>query len=107
MPVEIGLSPLKTANGLLVLASIVDITERQAREQLQASLTETETLLKELHHRAKNNLQLIGSLLDLAAQQPGPDVIARRSPHRGGPSSSSIVYWCRPSAPERRACTRW
>lgn len=77
VPVEIGLSPLRTDRGTLVLCSIVDITERrQAREQLQASLAEKEMLLKELHHRAKNNLQLIGSLLDLAADRPGPQALA-------------------------------
>jgi two-component sensor histidine kinase len=77
VPVEIGLSPLRTTSGLLVLASIVDITDRrEAREQLEASLREKETLLRELHHRAKNNLQLIASLLDLASTSPGPDVLA-------------------------------
>lgn len=77
VPVEIGLSPFETAAGNLVLASIVDITERKrAREQLQASLAEKEVLLKELHHRAKNNLQLIASLLDLASAAPGPAVLA-------------------------------
>lgn len=76
VPVEIGLSPIRTAAGLLVLASIVDITERrEARDQLQASLSEKEILLRELHHRAKNNLQLIASLLDLASSAPGPDVL--------------------------------
>lgn len=76
-PVEIGLSPLRTAKGLLVLSSIVDITERrEAREQLQASLHEKEILLKELHHRAKNNLQLIASLLDLAQGSSHRDVLS-------------------------------
>lgn len=76
VPVEIGLSPIKTAQGTLVLASIVDITERRrARELLQASLEEKDILLKELHHRAKNNLQLIASLLDLASGAPGPDIL--------------------------------
>lgn len=78
VPVEIGLSPLRTAGGQLVLSSIVDITERKStREYLQASLREKEVLLKELHHRAKNNLQLIASLLDLAASSPSPDVLAQ------------------------------
>lgn len=77
VPLEIGLSPLKTEKGLLVLASIVDITERrQSRELLERALAESEVLLRELHHRAKNNLQLIASLLDLAASSPSPQAIA-------------------------------
>jgi two-component system, sensor histidine kinase PdtaS len=80
VPVEIGLTPLTAEGTTYVLASIVDITDRKlAREQLQASLAEKEILLKELHHRAKNNLQLIASLLDLASSAPGPEVLAECS----------------------------
>lgn len=76
VPVEIGLSPITTPTGTLVVSSIVDISERrEAQRLLQASLHEKETLLKELHHRAKNNLQLIASLLDLASAVPGRDVL--------------------------------
>ncbi len=77
-PVEISLSPLVTEEGVLVSAAIRDVTERQRTRELHATLREKETLLKEIHHRVKNNLQVISSLLNLQAQHVD-DEKARRA----------------------------
>ena len=67
-PVEIGLNPINTEAGVMVLASIIDITERQrAQQRLEDALLEKTVLLNEVHHRVKNNLQVITSLLNLQA----------------------------------------
>lgn len=65
-PVEISLSPLDTDQGTLVISIIRDTTQRRLVEaRLRASLQEKEVLLKEIHHRVKNNLQIVSSMLNL------------------------------------------
>jgi len=64
--IEIGLNPIETAQGKMVLSAIVDISDRKAKElSTQAALQEKNILLGEIHHRVKNNLQIVHSLLDL------------------------------------------
>lgn len=65
-PIEISLSPLETEEGVLVSSAIRDISERRRAESVMLeSLKEKEVLLKEIHHRVKNNLAVISSLFYL------------------------------------------
>lgn len=79
---EVTLSPVQDNDGNLICISAIvqDISQRrQSEEQLRESLQEKEILLAEIHHRVKNNLQIISSLLELQASRlddnPAQDIL--------------------------------
>lgn len=47
---------------------------RQAEEALRQALAEKQTLIQELYHRTKNNMQIVSSLMNLRARDAGADV---------------------------------
>lgn len=85
-PVELTITPLRLGTNHFFYSFVHDVTERkQAEAQLRASLEEKEVLLKEIHHRVKNNLQVVSSLLKLQAesiQDPQVAGLFQESQHR-------------------------
>jgi PAS domain S-box-containing protein len=76
IPVEISNHLFNLDGKPAVLSVARDITERKKDDELlRASLDEKIVLLKEVHHRVKNNLQIVASLLNLQSERINNPVI--------------------------------
>ena len=64
----ISTSPMQLEQGSKVLVCAQDITDQKRTQiALESALAEKTTLLKEIHHRVKNNLAVVSSLLSMKA----------------------------------------
>ncbi|WMW81359.1 PAS domain S-box protein [Undibacterium cyanobacteriorum] len=75
--VSVTISPLRDQEGQVIgackLARDISVPNRQKRQLTQAVEDKT-ALLHEVHHRVKNNLQIVASLLNMQARKANPEV---------------------------------
>ncbi len=93
-PCEVTLTPVRLGDRSPLLVVWHDLTERvRAEERVRASLREKEVLLKEIHHRVKNNLQIVSALLDLQSEHTtDPHTLSMFQESRGRVKSMALIH---------------
>jgi len=92
--VEVYSGPITVKGKHLLYSIVYDITERLAAEdKIKALLAEKEIIVKEVHHRVKNNLNTICSFLNLqSAKSTNPETHEALSEACGRVRSMGILY---------------
>lgn len=91
-----SIGPITDHNGRVThyIAIKQDITEKKKKDkELKDSLEEKEIMLKEIHHRVKNNLQVISSLLNMQFEQyEHPEAIDAINSSRNRVKAMALVH---------------
>ncbi|MGE0042051.1 MAG: sensor histidine kinase [Vicinamibacterales bacterium] len=90
---DISLSPVGEGENLLAAVFVRDVSARVRDEQaLRATLRAKEVLLREIHHRVRNNLQIISSMLDLQGERLEPAAAAALERSRERVRAIALVH---------------
>ncbi len=77
-PAEASISKVEIDGEPIFTVILRDVSARkEAEDRLRAAVEEKEILLREVHHRVKNNLQVVSSLLSLQARATADPEIAK------------------------------
>ncbi|MFP4123678.1 histidine kinase dimerization/phosphoacceptor domain -containing protein [Coleofasciculus sp.] len=93
---DLTVEPLRNSIGDIegITCAAMDISDRKYIEnQLKISLQQKEVLFQEIHHRVKNNLQLVSSLLELQSQQiDDPEIFALFQASQNRIKSMALIH---------------
>ena len=93
--VSVTVSPLRDRSGRVIgackLARDITVQKRQ-RDLIDHALEEKTALLHEVHHRVKNNLQIVSSLLNLQSRKVSPDAVLALAECQGRIRAMALVH---------------